>query len=247
MAALVAGFLLEAAPLSAQTVFPAYGAGPDALVEPLTVNHIVEHLTLRSQQQAEDLAAFESTRVYRLTYEGFSETRQAEMLVAVSYRGPSSKDFRIETSSGSKIIVERVFDRLIRSEQEASLPENREKSAFNLSNYDFKLLGLEQASAGTSYVLQIVPRRKERFLYRGKIWVDAKDFAVVRIQAEPVSTPSFWTEKSNFDLVYEKVGGFWLPSRNVSETWLRFGGRANLTIDYQNYRITERNTQSARK
>ena len=39
------------------------------------------------------------------------------------------------------------------------------------------------------YVLNVIPRTDEKFLYRGKIWVDAKDFAVTRIEAEPAKEP----------------------------------------------------------
>jgi hypothetical protein len=35
-----------------------------------------------------------------------------------------------------------------------------------------------------------------------------------------------------------QVGDFWLPARNHSVTNTRFGGRAVLTIQYQNYEIT---------
>jgi hypothetical protein len=245
LAVLATAFLFDAAPLHAQISPSPNSLSSDPACNSLTTAQVVEQLTLRNKQRAQDLMAFESRRTYRLIYGGISEPHEAGMVVSVSYREPSTKDFTIETSTGSKIILDRVFDRMIKSEKEAFLPENRAKSAFNPSNYDFTPLGTERNPDGVNCVLQITPRRKERFLYRGKIWVDAKDFAVTRIQAEPVTTPSFWTEKSDFDLVYEKVGEFWLPARNSSETWLRFGGRAHLTIDYRDYRITDQNLQNA--
>jgi hypothetical protein len=69
--------------------------------------------------------------------------------------------------------------------------------------------------------------------------VDARDFAVVRLQAEPAKNPSFWTKKADIEQVYKNVGDFWLPVHNHSVTAIRLGGRADLTIDYKDYEITD--------
>jgi len=36
-----------------------------------------------------------------------------------------------------------------------------------------------------------------------------------------------------------KVENFWLPRRNESVSYIRLGGRATLTIEYSNYRVTD--------
>lgn len=87
------------------------------------------------------------------------------------------------------------------------------------------------------YVLRVEPKRKDRFLYRGRIWVDAKDFAVVRIEADPAKSLSFWVRSTEFRRVYRRVGDFWLPARNRSVSQIRFGGSAKMTIQYTNYEI----------
>jgi hypothetical protein len=38
--------------------------------------------------------------------------------------------------------------------------------------------------------------------------------------------------------VYMKVSDFWLPALNHSSSLIRLGGRAELTIQYNNYQIT---------
>src|SRR5579864_3544957 len=92
-------------------------------------------------------------------------------------------------------------------------------------------------SVGPMYVLSVEPRRKDKFLYAGHIWVDAEDFAVVRIEAEPAKNPSFWIRNTKVEQLYVKVNDFWLPARNHSLTSVRLGGRADLTIDYQDYQV----------
>ena len=37
--------------------------------------------------------------------------------------------------------------------------------------------------------------------------------------------------------VYLKIGDFWLPKENRSVSVISLGGRATLTIEYQNYEI----------
>jgi len=71
-----------------------------------------------------------------------------------------------------------------------------ENSALTLENYRFQLVGYESGPFGAMYVLTVEPRKNEKYLYRGRIWVDADDFAVVRLEAEPAKNPSFWTKKS---------------------------------------------------
>lgn len=79
---------------------------------------------------------------------------------------------------------------------------------------------------------------KSKLLYRGRIWVDAEDFAVVRIEAAPAKNPSFWTKETRIEQLYAKVGDFWLPVSNRSSSATRLGGHAEFTIDYQDYQIT---------
>src|SRR5438105_12344529 len=87
------------------------------------------------------------------------------------------------------------------------------------------------------YVLAAAPRRKDMFLYQGRIWVETRDFAVARLEAQPAKNPSFWTKSSLIEQVYTKVGEFWLPLRNQSVSAIRLGGTAELTIEYKDYRI----------
>jgi hypothetical protein len=69
--------------------------------------------------------------------------------------------------------------------------------------------------------------------------VDSNDFAVTRIEAEPARSPSMWIKKAEIKHKYEKVGDFWLPQENRTESLIRLGGRALLSIDYRDYKITE--------
>ena len=48
---------------------------------------------------------------------------------------------------------------------------------------------------------------------------------------------SWWTVKTDFKRSYQKIGDFWLPESNESETKVRVFGTAVLTIEYREYAI----------
>jgi hypothetical protein len=84
----------------------------------------------------------------------------------------------------------------------------------------------------------VKPRTKNKYLFRGRIWVDAEQFAGVRIEAEPAKNPSFWIKDTKIETLYVNVNDFWLPAHNHSATDVRLGGHADFSIEYKDYRIT---------
>jgi len=201
----------------------------------LTADQIVRHLMEMNQERAAALQHYIGKRVYHLEYHGFPAPAEASMEVEVNFDAPSSKHFTVVSSSGSKLIQNRVFHRLLESEEQAGDTSNRKSSELGPENYNFSLAGIE----GTNYILNVEPKVESKFLYRGRIWVDGHDFAVTRIEAQPARNPSFWTSKSLIDHTYQKIdNGFYLPKENKTVTSVRLGGTATLTIEYQSYQVT---------
>jgi hypothetical protein len=210
-------------------------AWPQSEPAALDSDQIVQRLMERNQQRAAALQHYIGKRSYHLEYHGFPSSAEATMDVEVNFDAPASKQFTIVSATGSKLIQNRVFHRLLESEEQAGDSSNRKHTELSPENYDFSLAGTE----GTNYVLNVEPKVESKFLYRGKIWVDARDFAVTRIEAQPARSPSFWTTKSEIHHTYEKVGdGFYLPKENKTVTSVRLGGVATLTIEYGSYQVT---------
>jgi hypothetical protein len=224
-------------PLISRTAVASDSLPPSITGAPLSVQQVVDNLVRKNKDRSRNLLHMQATRVYHLAYRGFPGDREAWMTVEATYDRPSKKDFKIVEQSGSKIILERVFSKLLESEKEAAQPEMRERTQLDSDNYNFALVGYEPST--NEYVLRVEPRSKNKYVYRGKIWVDGNDFAVKRIEAEPAQNPSFWTKKSEIHHEYEKVQNSWLPVRNQSVSFIRLGGRATLTIEYKDYRLTE--------
>jgi hypothetical protein len=63
------------------------------------------------------------------------------------------------------------------------------------------------------FVAQAVPKRKDKYLFEGKLWIDVDDYAVVRIVGHPAKKLSFWIERADFVRQYQKIEGFWLPEK----------------------------------
>jgi outer membrane lipoprotein-sorting protein len=221
-------------PANAQQADPAAVANP----APLTAEQIVHNLVRMNLNRAQALHAYQQTRIYQVKYHGFLGARRAKMVVTMNYLSPGKKKFVVQSETGSKLIIDRVFKKLLEAEKEESSPSMEQRFALTNANYRFTLIGEENGFSGAAYVLEVEPRRKDKFLYHGRIWVDAGDFAVVRLEAEPAKNPSFWTTKAGIVEVYTKVNDFWLPSYNHSVTAIRLGGHAELTIDYKDYEIT---------
>ncbi len=200
----------------------------------LPLAQILALMGQHDQMLREGLKHYRAIRHYHVEYQGLAGL-DARMEVEIDYDAASGKSFRIVSQSGSKILCEKVLRRAMDSEKEAS--ENRETTALTPANYRFQLLGSESLDGHPAYILSVEPLKESKFLYRGKIWVDAMDFAVAKIEAAPAKNPSFWISRTLIQYTSAKTGNFWLPQRSRSETKVRVGGTAVLTIDYGIYQI----------
>jgi len=213
---------------------------------PLSADVIVQRLMAANAQRAQTLRGYRGKRVYHLDYHGIFGSHDAGMQVEAIYNAPDRKDFKVISQSGSKLLVNHVLLKLLSSEQEAQEEQNRKALEISPKNYNFAFAGNEHTPSGDFYVLSVSPKGKSKYLYRGKLWVDAKDFAVARMQGEPAKNPSLWVSHMEIEYRWNKVEGFWLPAHNESETDVRMGGKAVLTIDYSDYQITGVNRSNAR-
>ena len=203
----------------------------------LSTDQIVENLMAANARRAQTLQAYRGKRSYTVEYHGFPGGRSAEMSVEASYTAPDKKEFQIVSQNGSKLLLTRVLQKLIQSEQEAMQEQNRIATELSPRNYEFKFLQMDRTPQGNAYVLEVKPRVNYKFLYRGKIWVDTQDFAVEHLEGEPAKNPSFWISKTHIEQRYGKFGDFWLPIHNQSITKVRLGGEAVLNIQYNDYQI----------
>jgi hypothetical protein len=202
-----------------------------------TLEQVVDNLVEKNAERVLALQSYQSRRFYRLDYTGFPTSLKAEMVVDMLYEAPATKSYKIVSQSGPKWMIDRIFKGLMQAEQEALNSKNRERVALDRRNYEFSGMEFQDASDGCSYVLTVQPKISNKLLYRGRVWVNDKDFAVCRIEAEPAKNPSIWIKSTAIHHIYKKLGDFWFPSENESTSTMRVGGRAVLSIKYRNYEI----------
>ena len=166
------------------------------------------------------------------------ETR-AETQALLSYRAPDSKEFKIISEKGSGLIRSRVFKPLMDVEVESAADRKRVDSSITPNNYTLALLGEEDLEGSHCYVVQATPKRADKYLFSGKLWIHSVEFAIVKIEGQPAKIPSLWIKRVDFVRRYQKIGEFWLPLKNESVTRVRLFGKNTLTTDYDNYQINK--------
>ena len=210
------------------------GQTPRTSASDLTSGQIVERMVERNAKRSEELRGYTDERHYTVTYDGIPKAVTATMVVKATYEAPSTKRFQILSCTGPKVLVNRVL-KLLESEKNAA--QNPDQIALTPDNYTFTFLGSREVAGQRRYAFHVDPKRDDQFLYRGEVYMDPEDFAITQIEVEPAKNPSFWIKKTRIDHVYKKTGQFWLPERNRTESKLRLGGTAVLTIDYGEYRV----------
>ena len=101
-------------------------------------------------------------------------------------------------------------------------------SQISRTNYDFVFLREETFGVVPEHVLRIVPKRKDKYLLRGQIWVDASTFRIRRIEGVPAKSPSFWIKGLHITLQFAQLGGMWVPISYDAIATVRFLGQYTL-------------------
>jgi len=215
----------------------AEGPAGGAIHSPMTLSQVVNTMMERNVERARALESYSERRIYTIAYTGILKDFRASMVVDMTYRAPGSKSFTVVSESGPKWAVNEILKRLTRTEAQAQQAKNRKNVDLNTVNYDFSNLEYQPVPDGCSYSLWVQPKRHTKYLYRGRIWVNDRDFAVCRVEARPSKTPSFWILDTTISHRYHKVGKFWLPVSDKSVSNIRFGGKATLTISYLDTKI----------
>lgn len=207
---------------------------------PPTAEEIVARMTAHDLQRQTSIDGYAGMRRYVLENRNFQ--KRAEMLVRVQGDPDGTKHFDVVSEEGWKAANTHVLRKMLESETETSRPDTRATARVNSANYDFAFIGTERVADRSTYILAVSPKRKEKYLFRGRIWVDAEDYAMVRAEGNPAKNPSFWTKSTYFVHVYQKSGALWFPLSTQSVTEARIFGTTDVTIEYFDYALKTSST-----
>ena len=161
----------------------------------------------------------------------------AEEVGSMEYRAPDKKTFVVTSEKGSLLVRRLALNPLIASEIETAAGKQHHDSAISPANYTLQPLGEQQVGPYQCFVALAVPKRKDKYLFEGKVWIDVDDYAVVRIEGHPAKKLSFWIDRADFVRQYQKIGSFWLPQRDMTLVQVRLYGKKALTIDHHHYSV----------
>ena len=203
----------------------------------LTSEEIIQRVIDENRRRDSLLRQYSVQSVYRVMSDDGKV--RAEVKAILSYRAPGAKEFHIIAEQGSETIRNRVFKPLMEVEVETAAGRQRQDGAITPANYNFQLLNEESIDGHQCYVIEATPKRADKFLFRGRVWIHRNEFSIVRIAGQPARNPSFWISRVEFIRRYQKIGEFWLPARNESKTQVKLFGRNILTIEYDDYEISQ--------
>ena len=219
--------------LSAFLLMPALPAAAQGSPTNPTADEIVTRMTAHDLARQSSIEGYAGMRRYVLENQEFH--KRAEMLVQVQGDKDGTKHFEVVSEDGWKAAHKHVLHKMLESETETSRPEKRAGARLNSENYEFSLIGTEPTAGRTAYVLEVRPKRSEKYLFEGRIWVDAEDYALVRAEGKPAKKPSFWTKSIHFVQVYQKCGPVWFPLSTQSVTEAHLFGTTDVSIEYFDY------------
>ena len=188
----------------------------------------------RAQTAVRPQASYQIIREYRL-FGAKDSKADSEVVAEVNFRPPAFKGYRIQRSSGSsrgQQLVRSILDH----EVEARSKDSKASSTLSRDNYSFNYIGEATLDGQPCYILGLKPKRREKELISGEVWVDKHSFFVRQIQGEVEKTPSWWLKKVRVKLVFADLEGMWVQTSMEAIADVRIVGAHTLTSRLLDYR-----------
>ena len=199
-----------------------------------TADEVIANMNARDTLREAASGGYTGSREYLLDNHLFQKS--AQMVVRVTCDETGTKHFEVISEDGWKSANKRVLRQMLATESDSSRPDTRPRNRITSDNYSFRMIDTETHDDRTAYVIEVSPKREEKSLFRGRIWVDAEDYALARAEGEPAKNPSFWTRKVQFVQQYYKAGEYWFPMETTSVTEARMFGSTEVSIRYFDYK-----------
>jgi hypothetical protein len=201
---------------------------------PSTETIIARMAQARAENRAR-LRPYIVTRDYKLF--GKDERKaKSEVVADVAFIPPNSKKYNIQEATGSglgQILVRRMLA------TEAEVTKDYLSTDISPDNYEFRVIREADLSACHCYVLELLPKRREKHLLHGSIWVDANTYLLHRFEGEIAKPPSWWVRDVSLTFAYGEVGGMWLQTASQAVATVRILGRATMVSHDVKYKFTE--------
>src|SRR5215472_9947172 len=184
----------------------------------LSVNVIVARMSAVLQESRIGSRGFTVRRNYQLFDKKWES--KAQVVARIIFVPPDQARYEVEQSRGG--IGEKILRDMLDREMEA-LHEISQRE-LSTRNYNFGLAGEETVDGRRCHVLALYPRRDDRELIRGRALVDAETYHLLRLEGEPVKSPSWWIRDLHITMRFADVDGTWMRILTHAVANVRFKG-----------------------
>jgi len=187
----------------------------------------------RAAEQAAALASYSAVTVVRAELPESSQ--QGEYELQRKFEAPHTLEFTPVHYSGDGFVKNNIITRLLQSEVDHVQKDDPTQTAIIPANYKFSYRGLSRVNDRTVHVFQVKPHRKRPGLFKGRVYLDAHNGSLVRVEGSVVKSPSFFVKHVDFWQDYTDVQSFTLPSHIHSVAKARIVGRTIVDIVHRDY------------
>jgi hypothetical protein len=129
--------------------------------------------------------------------------------------------YQVTSEGGSSLVRSKVLRTVLEGEREIIAGGETARSSLALANYAFQPNGVD--GDGLANIL-LSPKRKERVLVSGTMFLRPDDGDLVRLQGQLAKSPSFWIRNVEIVRSYERIGGVVVPVTLESTAHVRLLG-----------------------
>jgi hypothetical protein len=173
----------------------------------------------------------DAQRPYRATrrLEAENGNRHGWLEAVTTYSVESGFNYQIIAEGGSSLVRSKVLRAVLEGEREVIERGEAARSALALENYAFQPNGVD--NDGLANIL-LSPKRKERVLVSGTMFLQPDDGHLVRLQGQLAKNPSFWVRNVHIVRSYQRIAGVVVPISLESTAHVRVLGPASLRMTY---------------
>src|SRR6516164_9711196 len=148
--------------------------GQASAVTSLSADQVMAKVFERDTQREARGGGYSGNREYVLYNHRMN--KRAQMVATVVCDADGIKHFQVLSEDGWKSASKHVLRKMLDSESETSQPAIRPKTRLTPDNYTFQMIRAESLEGRPAYVIEVLPKRSDKYLFSGRIWVDAEDF-----------------------------------------------------------------------
>jgi hypothetical protein len=228
---------------------PTTGLVTPDINDPLSILRVTGHRpampTLRPEQALQ--AFLNHDRWQAVTLQGCTDdTLVVAVLPDTAHRGtfelqrtfaaPRSLKYTPINFTGDTFVKSEVVSRMLQAEVDHVQKNDRLQTALTEANYRFSYKGEQKSNEHAIYTYQVKPRHKKAGLFKGHIYLDARNGNLTRSEGAIVKSSSFFVRKIEFVQDYVEIRHFIFPTHLQTSAHVSVLGRVNVDVYHRDYR-----------